>query len=560
MNTTRLSILALATATCSFATAQWYPNTVLSGTTAVSSVPGLSVYDLTSVNGVPFVLGGHGTSTGYSGPIGTFRTIGTDLTQRNYVKGLNSIGLNAASSYSQVQNISWDGNKVSVGMLLQTLDGSVRASMAAYDFTTDLITPFGNLGYYSTAVTPPMAASGYTISGDGNTVGGQAYWKAAHSGTSSTASFVIPTVATSSAIQSLIPSTNNNGRVECLNFDGTAAGGFAVGSGDPKIWRKVAGTWQAGVAPVGDIGTNTAVSLGSPTACDATGRFFAGGGVLVGNDNCPYLLDTTTSKAMVIEAPVNPPAVPGNTWRGFVTSMSSYGDIAYGSYRTFPNLLIDLFEGFIWTPTSGMQLMDAFMDTQWPGARPSALHINNFGSTTMSPDGDWATCTTWSTDTNTAAGTVALIHLGTPVRGTLTLSDFVGDKKSKTMGWKLLDSGDNVVETLSGKLDDLGRWVWLVKTDISSGTWKIQADGGQFLRNSTTFTYATKNAVNMVMTNGDPDYSGEVDAADIDLVIAHFGETPASSGWNADIDVDGSDEVDAADIDIVIANFGSIDQ
>ena len=62
------------------------------------------------------------------------------------------------------------------------------------------------------------------------------------------------------------------------------------------------------------------------------------------------------------------------------------------------------------------------------------------------------------------------------------------------------------------------------------------------------------------MTNGDPDYSGEVDAADIDLVIAHFGETPASSGWNADIDVDGSDEVDAADIDIVIANFGSIDQ
>lgn len=51
---------------------------------------------------------------------------------------------------------------------------------------------------------------------------------------------------------------------------------------------------------------------------------------------------------------------------------------------------------------------------------------------------------------------------------------------------------------------------------------------------------------------GDVDGSGEVDAADIDMVIAAFGSmTP-----DIPEDVDGSGEVDAVDIDIVISNFG----
>ncbi len=51
---------------------------------------------------------------------------------------------------------------------------------------------------------------------------------------------------------------------------------------------------------------------------------------------------------------------------------------------------------------------------------------------------------------------------------------------------------------------------------------------------------------------GDVDGSQEVDAADIDNVIAQFGSTTPGIPE----DVDGSGEVDAADIDIVIANFG----
>ncbi len=58
---------------------------------------------------------------------------------------------------------------------------------------------------------------------------------------------------------------------------------------------------------------------------------------------------------------------------------------------------------------------------------------------------------------------------------------------------------------------------------------------------------------NFNLTNGDVDGSGEVDAADIDEVIADFGQT---SAWVLS-DVDGSGEVDAADIDIAIANFGA---
>ena len=55
------------------------------------------------------------------------------------------------------------------------------------------------------------------------------------------------------------------------------------------------------------------------------------------------------------------------------------------------------------------------------------------------------------------------------------------------------------------------------------------------------------------MQNGDVDNSGEVDAVDIDQVIADFGLT---TDINSDVDVSG--EVDAVDIDIVIANFGGV--
>lgn len=59
------------------------------------------------------------------------------------------------------------------------------------------------------------------------------------------------------------------------------------------------------------------------------------------------------------------------------------------------------------------------------------------------------------------------------------------------------------------------------------------------------------------LTNGDADGSGEVDAVDIDYVIARFGLNPTTDpDIYADLDLSG--EVDAVDIDIAIANFGAV--
>ena len=92
----------------------------------------------------------------------------------------------------------------------------------------------------------------------------------------------------------------------------------------------------------------------------------------------------------------------------------------------------------------------------------------------------------------------------------------------------------------------------------------LTLDGGPYLKRVINFTLPTPNPTTLSpaislpvisMQNGDVDGSGEVDAADIDQVIADFGGTT-----DTNTDVDASGEVDAADIDIVIANFGGVDE
>jgi hypothetical protein len=94
-----------------------------------------------------------------------------------------------------------------------------------------------------------------------------------------------------------------------------------------------------------------------------------------------------------------------------------------------------------------------------------------------------------------------------------------------------------------------------------NGACTITFDGSSFLKKNkpVTLNGSNQNIGGSVMLNGDVDKSGEVDAADIDAVIASFGSTFPGSG-NPDTDVDVSGEVDAADIDIVISNFGGVDE
>ena len=99
-----------------------------------------------------------------------------------------------------------------------------------------------------------------------------------------------------------------------------------------------------------------------------------------------------------------------------------------------------------------------------------------------------------------------------------------------------------------------------IPNTMAPGLYDVYADRSQFVRRKVgniSITPLGTSIANFVLPNGDPDNSGEVDALDIDYVIANFGQVVPNIAVNADID--GSGEVDAVDIDIVIASFGAID-
>ena len=89
-----------------------------------------------------------------------------------------------------------------------------------------------------------------------------------------------------------------------------------------------------------------------------------------------------------------------------------------------------------------------------------------------------------------------------------------------------------------------------------TGAVTVKWNGSSFLKRNTAANLTGSNQAigSVTMQNGDVNETGEVDAADIDQVIADFGQL---ADINSDVDVNG--EVDAADIDIVIANFGGLD-
>lgn len=100
----------------------------------------------------------------------------------------------------------------------------------------------------------------------------------------------------------------------------------------------------------------------------------------------------------------------------------------------------------------------------------------------------------------------------------------------------------------------------------ATNQYTIVFDGASFLKKTVNVTVpgnATPTDISIgaiSLVNGDVDESGEVDAADIDQVIADFGAIWPVGNGNPNSDVDVNGEVDAVDIDIVIGNFGAIDE
>ncbi len=147
--------------------------------------------------------------------------------------------------------------------------------------------------------------------------------------------------------------------------------------------------------------------------------------------------------------------------------------------------------------------------------------------------------------------------------GIITLGDYIGNVSAHQIQTSLTSlSGTTTYLSTSVALTPSGAYTFIVPNTVPAGTYTLSADGSPFLKRKHNIGLPIGGgpvAVDFFLPNGDCDNSGEVDAADIDIVIAGFGLVAGAPGYSLSIDVDGSEEVDAADIDIVIANFGGVD-
>ncbi len=197
---------------------------------------------------------------------------------------------------------------------------------------------------------------------------------------------------------------------------------------------------------------------------------------------------------------------------------------------------------------------------------PNSMAFNTMTNTIFMADN--STDNLYTIDPATGAGTVVgsmgagnilgLVYIPpsvptVTVTGNLTLLDTVagpGYSRNITVD---LEFGGNTYTTVAA-ISGVGTYTINIPQSLL-GIAVIKADGSSFLRSTGTISLNGNNVTkDLNFRNGDVDNSGEVDAADIDLVIAAFGST----GQPVE-DVDMSGEVDAADIDIVIANFGQTD-
>jgi hypothetical protein len=152
---------------------------------------------------------------------------------------------------------------------------------------------------------------------------------------------------------------------------------------------------------------------------------------------------------------------------------------------------------------------------------------------------------------------VAIDATSQALTGTLTLQDTVTPLAVPRFMEGTILQGSTILGKIYVEADGSNTWWCTTLPPTVSGPAIIQWEGSTFLtrRQPVNLTGVSQDFGVTFMVNGDVDNSGEVDAADIDLVIADFGDV---SVGNSDVDVSG--EVDAADIDIVIANFGAVDE
>ncbi|MBL8059083.1 MAG: hypothetical protein JNK63_00030 [Chthonomonas sp.] len=135
--------------------------------------------------------------------------------------------------------------------------------------------------------------------------------------------------------------------------------------------------------------------------------------------------------------------------------------------------------------------------------------------------------------------------------GSIVPSDYIGDLSGKTVTCEVW-SGSTLVNKPKITLGPGGTYAFdPTPNGAVSLRFRMQST---LVKTANVVLGSSSQVLNVALISGDIDASGEVDAADIDAVIADFGLTT-----DVPADVDGSAEVDAADIDVVISRFGEVD-
>lgn len=239
--------------------------------------------------------------------------------------------------------------------------------------------------------------------------------------------------------------------------------------------------------------------------------------------------------------------VTNNGTEPFVTSTWYVGGFGLGSpytgqsnQLTFVDFLGDWFNKTI---LAGESRTDLHSRWEYKPSNEPGLYYSDIGIIGGLYDGD---SHHWQAEQGT-------LQVGpAKVSGTVEMGDYVGSLESLGIIIEVWQDG-SLQETILDTLDANGGFAINPETE---GEVELRFD---FLAGlDRVITVDMDNApiedLEVFIQNGDVDHSGEVDAVDIDQVIAEFG-----SIGDAPADVNGSEEVDAVDIDIVIANFGGVD-
>ncbi len=198
----------------------------------------------------------------------------------------------------------------------------------------------------------------------------------------------------------------------------------------------------------------------------------------------------------------------------------------------------------------------ALRDTNPEGTAWEIVGISSFLSNTVqgTPNGDYGDLSGISRVSVASSWILSTAWEPGRADGKVQLQDFVGSPTLRTATVQIRNVGSpSALESYTVPLAVDGGFSFVTPL---RGVFDLKFSIPGFCsRLLSTVTISTTGPSGLLISlpNGDPDGSGEVDAADIDLIIANFGlgTTEAILG-----DLDGSGEVDAADIDIAIANFG----